>query len=309
MNGLVCIVIFRNFVKIEIMSTIKTTDLLINPDGSIYHLALRPEQLADHVIVVGDPGRVNEISGFFDHVECKVQNREFITHTGTYRGKRITALSTGIGTDNIDIVINELDALANVDLATRKIKDTHKTLHVVRIGTSGALQEDLPVHAFALSSYGLGFDNLIHFYNTSEAGLDCQMSDAFVKHTGWNPDLSRPYFVKGSERLISLFSKDMVSGITATATGFYGPQGRVLRLGLNDPELNAKIQSFRYGKERVINFEMETSALYGLGGMLGHEMATVCLLIANRATLDYSTDHKPYIRKLFGVVLDTLASL
>ena len=291
------------------MPSIKATDLLFNPDGSIYHLSLKPEQLADSVIVVGDPGRVPEISHYFDHVEFKVQNREFVTHTGTTKGKRITVLSTGIGTDNIDIVMNELDALANVDLAKREIKEQHRSLKIIRIGTSGALQPDIPVNSFALSSYGLGFDNLLHFYDASKAGMILPMSDAFMKHTNWNPDLSKPYFVKGSETLISQFSKQMVTGITATATGFYGPQGRVLRLGLHDPDLNAKIQSFRFNGERIINFEMETSALYGLGAMLGHEMATVCLLIANRANLDYSTDHKTFIRKLVELVLETITKL
>lgn len=288
------------------MPTIKSTDLLINNDGSIYHLCLLPEQLADSVIVVGDPGRVAEVSHHFDHIECKVQNREFVTHTGSVNGKRITALSTGIGTDNIDIVMNELDALVNVDLKTREIKKDHRSLRIVRIGTSGAIQEDIPVHSFALSTYGLGFDNLLHFYDASNAGLNLPMSQAFMKHTNWNPDLSTPYFVKGSETLRNLFIKHTVSGITATATGFYGPQGRILRLGLQDPELNNKIQSFRFKDEKIINFEMETSALYGLGAMLGHEMATVCLIIANRATLDYSTDHKPYIRKLVELVLGSL---
>jgi len=289
------------------MPLIKATDLLINPDGSIYHLNLKPGQLADLVIVVGDPGRVSEISHYFDHIECTVHNREFVTHTGDVKGKRITVLSTGIGTDNIDIVMNELDALANVDLATREIKKEHRSLTIIRIGTSGAIQPDIPVNSFALSSYGLGFDNLLYFYDLSRVELNIPMSDAFMKHTNWNPNLSKPYFVKGSDSLISRFRKQMVSGITATATGFYGPQGRVVRLGLHDPDLNAKIQSFRFNGERVINFEMETSALYGLGAMLGHEMATVCLLIANRATLDYSTDHKPYIRKLVELVLETIS--
>ena len=288
------------------MTPIKNTDLITNPDGSIYHLNLLPEQLADTVIVVGDPGRVSEISAFFDTIECKAQNREFITHTGIFNGKRISVLSTGIGTDNIDIVMNELDALKNVDLATREIKKEHKTLRIIRIGTSGAIQEDLPVHSFALSTYGLGFDNLIHYYEHSAAALNKDMSDAFIRHTDWNPDLSKPYFVKGSEKLINSFPDSVHRGITVTAPGFYGPQGRVVRLPLHDPDLNQKITSFRFGNEKIINFEMETSALYGLGLLLGHEMATICLLIANRATTKYSTDHKPYIRKLVELVLETI---
>jgi uridine phosphorylase len=288
------------------MPVIKNTDLLINPDGSIYHLNLRPEQLADSVIVVGDPGRVAEISHYFDHIEYKVQNREFVTHTGVVKGKRISALSTGIGTDNIDIVMNELDALVNVDLTTREIRKEHRTLKIIRIGTSGAIQPDIPVHAFALSSYGLGFDNLPYFYDLSGIGLNKEMSGAFIKHTKWNPDLSKPYFIKGSDTLRSGFTNNVVKGITATATGFYGPQGRVIRLPLHDPELNAKIQNFDYHGERIINFEMETSALYSLGAMLGHEMATLCLIIANRATMEYSLDHKPHIKKLVELVLQTL---
>jgi uridine phosphorylase len=289
------------------MTTIKSTDLILNPDGSIFHLCLQPEQLADAVIVVGDPGRVPGVSRYFDRIDSIVQNREFVTHTGEYRGKRISVLSTGIGTDNIDIVMNELDALANIDLATREIKKEHKTLSIIRIGTSGAIQPDIPVDEFVFSSYGLGFDNLLHFYDKKGIGLDMPMSKAFMKHTGWNPDLSTPYFIKGSEILRKKFEGKMINGITATATGFYGPQGRILRLGLNDPGLNDKIRSFSFNGERIINFEMETSALYGLGAMLGHEMATVCLLIANRITLDFSPDYKSQIKKLIALVLETIS--
>jgi uridine phosphorylase len=288
------------------MPVIKNADLLVCEDGSIYHLALQPEQLADTVIIVGDPDRVGVISNHFDTVECRISNREFITHTGMLKRKRITVLSTGIGTDNIDIVMNELDALANIDLSSRKVKPDHKTLDVIRIGTSGSIQADVPVGSFALSTYGLGLDNLLHYYDNGSDTLDLQMSGAFIKHTSWNENLSKPYFVKGSEELIRKFEKGTFKGITATAPGFYGPQGRILRLGLADPEMNEKIQSFRYQGERVINFEMETSALYGLGSLLGHRVVTVCALIANRATNETWPDHKTLIGKLIDLVLERL---
>lgn len=290
------------------MPVIKNADLLICEDGSIYHLALQPEQLADTVIIVGDPNRVGLISNHFDTVECRISNREFNTHTGVLKEKRITVLSTGIGTDNIDIVMNELDALANIDLASRRVKPDHKTLTVIRIGTSGSIQADIPVGSFALSTYGLGLDNLLHYYDNGSDTLDLQMSEAFMKHTGWNENLSKPYFVKGSEELIRKFEQGTVKGITATAPGFYGPQGRILRLGLADPGLNEKIRSFRYKDERVINFEMETSALYGLGSLLGHRVMTVCALIANRATNETWPDHKALIGKLIDLVLERLTN-
>ena len=290
------------------MPVIKNADLLICEDGSIYHLALQPEQLADTVIIVGDPNRVGLISNHFDTVECRISNREFNTHTGMLKGKRITVLSTGIGTDNIDIVMNELDALANIDLSSRQVKPDHKTLTVIRIGTSGSIQADIPVGSFALSTYGLGLDNLLHYYDNGSDTLDLQMSEAFMKHTGWNENLSKPYFVKGSEELIRKFEQGTVKGITATAPGFYGPQGRILRLGLADPGLNEKIRSFRYKDERVINFEMETSALYGLGSLLGHRVMTVCALIANRATNETWPDHKALIGKLIDLVLERLTN-
>jgi uridine phosphorylase len=290
------------------MPVIKNADLLTCEDGSIYHLALQPEQLADTIIIVGDPDRVAIISNRFDTVECRISNREFNTHTGKLRGKRITVLSTGIGTDNIDIVMNELDALANINLSSRQVMPDHKTLTVIRIGTSGSIQADVPVGSFALSTYGLGLDNLLHYYDSGSDTLDLQMSRAFMKHTNWNENLSKPYFVKGSEELIRKFEKGTVKGITATAPGFYGPQGRVLRLGLADPELNDKIRSFRYQDERIINFEMETSALYGLGSLLGHRVMTVCALIANRATNETCPDHKMLIGKLIDLVLERLTN-
>jgi uridine phosphorylase len=288
------------------MAVIKNADLLLNENGSIYHLALHPGQLADTVIIVGDPDRVELISHHFDSVECRVSNREFNTHTGMLKGKRITVLSTGIGTDNIDIVMNELDALVNIDLSSRQVKPEHTTLNVIRIGTSGSIQADVPVGSFALSTYGLGLDNLLHYYDNGTHTLDLHMSAAFMKHIGWSGKLSKPYFVKGSEELLKKFEEGTVKGITATAPGFYGPQGRILRLGLADPELNEKIRSFRYHDERVINFEMETSALYGLGSLLEHRVMTVCALIANRATNETCPDHKTLIGKLIDLVLERL---
>ena len=293
--------------KVQSMPTIKTADLILNPDDSIYHLALHPEQLADTVIIVGDPDRVQAISGNFDRIDCRICNREFITHTGMLNGKRITVLSTGIGTDNIDIVMNELDALVNIDLLSRQIKPDHRTLDIIRVGTSGAVQPDIGVGSFALSSYGLGLDNLIHYYRNDPGLLDHRMSEEFMKQTSWNKDLSIPYFVKGSEELIRLFEPGTIKGITATAPGFYGPQGRLLRIGLSNPALNEKITGFRYGNERIINFEMETSALYGLGRLLGHRVVTVCALIANRVTNEYCHDHKTVIKNLIELVIERLA--
>jgi uridine phosphorylase len=287
------------------MFPIPSTDLLINPDGSIYHLNLKPEQVADTVILVGDPDRVPEISRYFDNVEYRVRNREFITHTGVCRGKRITALATGIGTDNIDIVLNELDALVNIDFATRSVNPVHRKLDIIRIGTSGAIQPDIPVDTFGLSTFGLGLDNLLYYYNATHVQCE-EMTEAFLDQTKWNIPHVRPYFVKGSESLAKKFTGGMIHGITATAPGFYGPQGRKLRIGLADPEMITRLQDFRFNDERIINFEMETSALYALGELLDHNVLTVCALIANRATQSFNRDHKPVIKKLVELVLETI---
>jgi uridine phosphorylase len=287
------------------MLTIENSHLLINPDGSIYHLNLKPGQVADTILLVGDPDRVPEISVNFDRVEITVRNREFVAHTGYFRGKRITALSTGIGTDNIDIVVNELDALFNVDFGTRTILPDHKKLTIIRIGTSGAIQPDIPVDTFGLSTHGIGFDNLLYYYRNNSV-QDEKMADAFLEHLKWTVPHVRPYFVKASESLLHKFNHDMVRGMTVTAPGFYGPQGRRLRIDLADPQLITRLQSFRVGEERIINFEMETSALYALGAMLDHDVLTLCALIANRATQEYSLNYKPVIRKLIEMVLETL---
>ncbi len=289
------------------MRRIEESELIVNPDGSIYHLHITPDQLADDIIVVGDPGRVEAISKYFDTIEHKVHNREFVTHTGVYRGKRLTVLATGIGTDNIDIVMNELDALVNIDLKTRQVKSQHHSLNIVRLGTSGALQEFIPVDSFVFSSYGLGIDGLLNFYKGSDSIIDKQMTEAFCELTNWPKELSKPYIVKASSSLEEKISDGMYKGITATAPGFYGPQGRVLRLELSNPELNSSLEGFEYNNQKITNFEMETSALYGLGKLLGHKTATVCAIIANRYSRTYSEDYKSTVEKLIKIVIDRLS--
>ncbi len=288
------------------MSALNEPDLIINADGSVYHLCMKPDDLADTVIVVGDPGRVHEISDHFSSVDCSASNREFNSCTGYYHGKRITALSTGIGTDNCDIVMHELDALANFDLKTRIQHPVLRSLTIIRIGTSGSIQPDVPVNSFCLSSHAVGLDNLLHFYREAPAIFDLELMDAFSAHTAWPADLSKPYFVKGSDRLISLFNPYAVCGVTVTAPGFYGPQGRFLRLPLTNPEMISQLQSFSHKGHRIVNFEMETSALYGLGALMGHEMVTICALIANRATGQYNPDHKQVVNNLIAMVLDQI---
>ncbi len=286
---------------------IAETELILNPDGSVYHLHLRPEQLAENVIVVGDQGRVGNVSAHFQSIEHKVSNREFVTHTGIFRGKRFTVLSTGIGTDNIDIVLNELDALVNIDLGTRTVKPQKTSLNIVRIGTSGALQGDIPVDSFVASSHGMGLDGLLNYY-AGMAGCDEPgIAEAFMKHAGWTKGLPYPYTVKASERLLEVLANDQTKGITATAPGFYGPQGRQLRLAPSLPDLNEKLGSFRHGGLRVTNFEMETSALYGLGKLLGHDCCTLCAIIANRVAKRYSKDYRKAVDDLIRLVLERLA--
>lgn len=282
--------------------------MILNPDGSIYHLKLRPEQLADTIIVVGDQGRVAQVSGYFSRIDHKVQNREFLTHTGVYNGRRVTAMSTGIGTDNIDIVVNELDALVNIDLEKRQAKEKHTSLKIVRLGTSGALQPDIPVDTFVASAYGLGFDGLLNFYRFEDGILEHKLSDAFMAHTSWDPKLAYPYIVAASGSLLQSLAGDLVSGITATANGFYGPQGRELRIPLAFPELNERIADFRSEGLRITNFEMETSALYALGKILGHQCLTICAIIANRVRKEYSSDYKNTIDQLIKQTLDRLTA-
>ena len=290
------------------MKKIAESELILNPDGSIYHLNLRPEHISENIIVVGDQGRVETISKHFTNIECKIQNREFLTHTGTYNGKRITALSTGIGTDNIDIVINELDALVNIDLQKREIKENKTSLNIVRLGTSGALQGDIPVDNFVMSEYGLGFDGLLNFYQTDKKIFTDEITEAFIKHTEWDSKLARPYTIKASEHLMNKLGEGFFKGITATASGFYGPQGRQLRIIPADPLLNEKMETFNFNGHRITNFEMETSALYGLGAMLGHNTLTVCAIIANRVSKQFSKDYHPAVEKLVQTILDRITS-
>jgi len=287
-------------------SPIPSSELIVNPDGSIFHLKIRPEQLAPQVFLVGDPGRVQMVSALFDHVEHRIENREFVTHTGTYRGKRFTVLSTGIGTDNIDIVLNELDALVNIDLLTRMVMPEQTKLNLIRLGTSGALQEDIPIDHFVASEYGLGMDGLLHFYQHSFPD-EAPVLDAFLAHTAWPAKMNQPYLVKGDEGLLALMGQDVLKGITATACGFYGPQGRILRLQPAISQLNELLTSFRYRELRITNFEMETSALFGLSRLLGHRAATVCAIIANRIRKEYSKDYKKSVEKLVGTMLDRLS--
>ncbi len=287
---------------------IPDSQLVLHGDGSVYHLRLFPEQIADTVILVGDPNRVAKISALFDVIEHQVSNRELVTHTGIYKGKRITALSTGMGTDNIDIVLNELDALVNIDLKQRTIKEKHTRLKLIRLGTSGALQPDIPVgNSFLASKYALGLDGLLHFYADSVQHIHHEMTDAFVEHMKWSPLLPSPYVVGCSESLMEQLAFDFRKGITATSPGFYGPQGRVLRLPLSDEGMNKKIESFSFEGQNITNFEMESSALYGLSMLLGHDALTICLVIANRVTEKFSSDYHPFMERLIKNTLDRLA--
>ncbi len=290
------------------MRKIAHSELILNKDGSVYHINLRPENLAKNVILVGDQNRVEKVAKHFETREFETQKREFKSITGTYKGTRFTVLSTGIGPDNIDIVINELDALVNIDLEKRTIKDTHTSLNIVRIGTSGSLQADIPVDNFVLGSYGLGMDGMLHFYDCENI-LEKEIEDAFIEHTNWSPRKARPYIVENSKELQKKLVSDKVFvGITGTAGGFYGPQGRVLRLSIQDPKLNSKIDNFHYKDLRVTNLEMETSAIYGLSKLLGHHACSMNAIIANRANLTFSENPYLAVEKLIQYTLDKLSS-
>ena len=283
------------------------SELIINADGSAFHLHLRPEQLADKVILVGDPGRVKLVASHFDTVECEVSNREFHAITGTYKGKRITAQSTGIGCDNIDIVVNELDALANIDFATREEKDNFRQLTFVRIGTCGGLQTDTPSGTYIASVKSIGFDGLLNFYARRNEICDLELEEAFKAHVDWNPQLCAPYVVDNDADLLSCVAKDdMVRGITIACGGFYGPQGRELRLPLADPHLNDKIETFEHSGLRITNFEMESSALAGLSRLMGHRAMTCCMVIANRRAKNVKLTYKDTIDDLIQLVLDRI---
>lgn len=290
------------------MKKIGASELILNPDGSIYHINLKPENLAQNIIFVGDQDRVAKIAKHFDNIEFETQKREFKTITGTFKNKRFTIISTGIGPDNIDIVVNELDALVNIDLKTRTLKKEHTSLNIVRIGTSGSLHDNIPVDSFVLASYGLGFDGLLHSYVCNEI-LETEMEDAFIKHSNYSQKKSRPYIVKNSSELEKkLISDNVFSGITATAGGFYGPQGRVLRLAVQDPDLNDKIEDFSYKSMRITNLEMETSAIYGLAKLLGHQAVSMNAIIANRANLTFSKDPYKTVENLIEYTLNKLVS-
>lgn len=283
------------------------SELIINEDGSVFHLHLRPEQLADRVILVGDPGRVNLVASYFSNVECEISNREFHTITGTYLNKRITVLSTGIGCDNIDIVLNELDALANIDFSTREEHETPRSLTIVRIGTCGGLQPYTPSGTFIASQKSIGFDGLLNFYARRNEVCDLSLEDAFKAHVIWNPQLCAPYVVDNdSDLLQSIAADDMVRGITISCGGFYGPQGRELRLPLADPHLNEKIVTFEHKGLRVTNFEMEGSAIAGLAKLMGHRALTCCMVIANRRAKNVKLNYNNTIDVLIKKVLERI---
>ncbi len=291
------------------MNIIAPSELLINKDGSIFHLHLKPEELAETVILVGDPGRVELVASFFDSKEFVRSSREFVTITGSYKGKRMTVLSTGIGTDNIDIVVNELDALANIDLKTRVPKEKHKNLTLLRIGTSGAIQPEIPLGSFVLSHISIGCDGLLNWYKNRDSVSVPEMEEAFVKHSGWLPQLPAPYFAKASSKLIDVMKDFTIKGLTISAAGFYGPQGRVLRLPLAIPDMISRFESFDYEGQKITNFEMEGSALAGLAALLGHDAATVCCIIANRHLHESQTDYKQNVSKLIELSLERLVKI
>jgi len=280
------------------MSRIAESELIINPRGAVYHLDLTPDEIAGTVITVGDPDRVKEVSKYFDSIEVKRQHREFISHTGYIGKKRITVLSSGIGPDNIDIVVNELDALVNIDFETREIKKDLSSINIIRIGTSGSLQPDIPVDSFVASTHGLGVDNLLNFYRHEQNEQEKELLHSFVTHTQVHGQIGNPYISSGSASLIKNFVDGFHQGITVTCPGFYGPQGRVLRLGIRNPQLVDRLTDFRFGQHRITNFEMETSAIYGLGKLLGHHCLAINAIVANRVKKEFSKDGKATVENL-----------
>ena len=285
---------------------IAESELIINDDGSVFHLHIRPEELADRIILVGDPGRVDMVSEYLQDIEFRKQSREFVSVTGKYAGKRLSVISTGIGTDNIDIVMNELDALANIDFKTREIKKEKKSLDILRIGTSGAIQPDIPLGSFVFAHISIGCDGLLNWYADRDAIAMPDIEEAFKKHTGWNCHLPDPYFVRAGEKMSARFADCTVKGMTVAASGFYGPQGRVLRMPLAMPDMLDTFESFRFGEWRVTNFEMEGSAIAGIAAHLGHNAGTVCCIIANRYLKSSNPDYKPQVRKLIELALGKL---
>ena len=288
------------------MRTIPASELIINNDGSIFHLHVRPDQIATTIILCGDPKRVDLIASHFDSIECDISSREFHTITGTYRGRRLSCVSHGIGCDNIDIVVTELDALVNIDFATRQEKAEHTTLTLVRIGTSGGLQECSPVGSYVVAAKSMGFDGLLNYYEVPDGIFDLDLETAFCNHVGWNPRLPAPYVVSADTELVNRIGHDMVQGITIAAPGFYGPQGRYVRARPADLDLNSKIQSFEYNGWQITNFEMESSALAGMSALLGHKAMTVCAIIAGRVSHNMNTEYKGSIEGLIQIVLDRI---
>lgn len=288
---------------------IPTSELIINGDGSAFHIHLTPDQLRDNIILVGDPGRVDMVASYFDTIDYDIHSREFHAIGGTYKGKPIMCISHGIGPDNIEIVVTELDSLANIDYATRKVKSEHRTLRMIRIGTSGSLQEDIHVGDYVIAEKAMGFDGILNFYADRASVCDLEFERAFVDHVGWNPTLPAPYIVDADAELVDqICHGDMIKGNTIAAVGFYAPQGRKLRLPLADPELNEKIKSFRIGERRITNFEMESACLQGMARLLGHKAMTVCCIIAERqsSTNKANTDYKPQVNRLIQLVLDRI---
>ena len=289
--------------------SIKNSELILNPDGSVYHLNLKPEHISNTIIFVGDQDRVEKITKHFDSIEFSTQKREFKTQTGYYKKKRISVISTGIGPDNIDIVLNELDALVNIDLETRKPKQNLTSLNIIRIGTSGSLQKDVPVDSFLISTHGLDINGMLHFYQI-EGISNPEIEDAFIKHTNWDKNKSRPIVINNSLFLQQFFeSKSIYKGMTGTAGGFYGPQGRVLRLPLKDSNLNTKLDNFSYKDYRITNFEMETSVIYGLSKLLGHEALSLNAIIANRSNGTFSKNPKEIVDKLIDYALERIVKI
>ena len=285
---------------------IKESELILNPDGSIYHINLRPEQLASTIITVGDPDRVKDVTKYFDTIEYRTSKREFHTETGNYKGKRITVISTGIGTDNIDIVFNELDALVNIDLETRTIKKELKQLDIIRIGTSGAIQPDIPIDSFLISEYAVGFDSLLHFYDSEHVQYP-EISKALVEQTNWFKEKSNPYVVKCNDELFNkINSEKTVSGFTATNVGFYGPQGRVLRLNIQDENLNDKLANFSHKGKTITNLEMETAGIYGISKLLNHRAVSMNAIIANRANGQFSSNPSETVNNLIEYTLNKI---
>lgn len=286
---------------------IPASELIINDDGSVFHIHLKPEQLRDHIIFVGDPGRVDMVASYFDTIDYNVTSREFHAIGGTYKGKPLMCISHGIGPDNIEIVVTELDALANVDFKTRRVKPEHRTLNIVRIGTSGSLQENLHIGDFVIAEKGTGFDGILNFYADRDKVCDLEFEKEFCKHTGWNKTWAAPYTVNADADLVREIGRDdMIRGYTIAAVGFYAPQGRMVRLKLADPDLNEKIESFEYHGRHITNFEMESACLQGLSKLLGHRAITVCCIIAERRLTTANTDYKPSVEKLVRTVLDRL---